>query len=113
MNLETNMKWLLFLFLLLNVIPDVVEAGIAIQTDQAHTQAWQNFNNVVDRKILEIKSLAFGPLIRIAGVAAIAYGLVQLFCGRTGPIIMYGGIGLLLNILPTFIDSVFGAMLPR
>lgn len=63
----------------------------------------------------KIKGFLFGPGARIAGVLGGGYGLIQaVLASSIRPLIVYGGIGLGVNLLPKFIDSVFvsGMLLP-
>lgn len=93
--------------------PSVLPASIAVtSSSDKHVATWKDFNHVADDKIKEIKAIVFGPIIKILGMLGVAYGVCMLCMGQTKPIITYGGIGLLLNIIPYFIDSVFGALLP-
>jgi len=63
-----------------------------------------------------IQSFLFGPAMRIAGVLGGAYGLMQaILSSSLKPLIVYGGIGLAVNLIPKFIDGVFnvtGMMIP-
>jgi hypothetical protein len=61
----------------------------------------------------EIKQFLFGPPMRLAGVLGGAYGVLQAVLTSTmKPLIVYGGIGMAVNIVPKFIDGVFSLMLP-
>lgn len=107
------MKWLMALFLVIWAVPATLPAGIVVKNNtQAHEATWKNFNDAVDDKIKEIKGVVFGPVVRILGVLGIAYGVCCLAMGKTQQMMTYAGIGLLLNLIPFFIDSVFSAMLP-
>lgn len=64
----------------------------------------------------KIQSFLFGPAMRIAGVLGGAYGLMQaILSSSLKPLIIYGGIGLAVNLVPKFIDGVFnvsGMLIP-
>jgi hypothetical protein len=108
------MKWILMLYLAIFAAPAVLTAGTFVKADEQHKTTWKSFNDAVDSKTQEIKALVFGPITKILGMLGIAYGVFSMLTTATPkPLIMYGGIGLLLNIIPYFIDTVFGAMLPR
>jgi len=56
----------------------------------------------------KIQNFLFGPAMRIAGVLGGAYGLMQaILSSSLKPLVIYGGIGLAVNIVPKFIDGVF------
>jgi hypothetical protein len=63
-----------------------------------------------------IQKFLFGPAMRIAGVLGGAYGLMQaIFSSSLKPLIIYGGIGLAVNLIPQFIDGIFnvsGMLIP-
>lgn len=63
-----------------------------------------------------IQNFLFGPAMRIAGVLGGAYGLMQaILSSSLKPLVVYGGIGLAVNLIPKFIDGVFnvtGMMIP-
>jgi hypothetical protein len=105
------MKWIIAIFLLLGTFPVALPAGLTTKND-SHEQTWKEFNQAVNKKTEEIKNLMFGPIIRIAGLLGIGYAVIMLCMAKIQPMITWGGIGLLLNIIPYFIDSVFGALLP-
>lgn len=107
------MKWILALFLLLGAVPQDLSAGLTKKGTAEHDATWKDFNQAVNKKTEEIKSLMFGPIMRIAGMLGIGYAVIMLCMAKIQPMITWGGIGLLLNIIPFFIDSVFGALLPR
>lgn len=106
------MKWLLALFLVMWMVPSELPAGLAVTKDASSAATWKTFNEKVSDKVAEIKSVAFGPIVQIFGALAMVYGIAMLFFGQYKPLITWGGIGLLLNIIPHFVDSVFGALLP-
>lgn len=64
----------------------------------------------------KIQGFLFGPAMRIAGVLGGAYGLMQAILNSSlKPLIVYGGIGLAVNLIPKFIDGIFnvsGMLLP-
>lgn len=106
------MKWLLAICLCLWALPTELPAGLTKKGPAAHDETWKEFNVAVNKKTEEIKSLMFGPIMRIAGLLGIGYAVIMLCMAKIQPMITWGGIGLLLNIIPFFIDSVFGALLP-
>lgn len=56
----------------------------------------------------KIQGFLFGPAMRLAGILGGAYGLIQAIVASTvKPLLVYGGIGLGVNIIPKFIDGVF------
>ena len=56
----------------------------------------------------KIQGFLFGPAMRLAGILGGAYGLIQAIVASTvKPLLVYGGIGLGVNIIPSFIDGVF------
>jgi len=64
----------------------------------------------------KIKNFLFGHGMRYAGVAGGALGLIRCFATNSAkPLLVYGGIGLGVALVPMFIDGVFsvsGALLP-
>jgi len=57
-----------------------------------------------------VQDLLFGPVLRIVGVMAGAWGLMQaLLSGSMKPLIIFGAIGLTAGLMKTFIDGVFNA----
>ncbi len=64
----------------------------------------------------KIQKFLFGPAMRIVGIIGGAYGLIQAIMSSTvKPLIVYGGLGLGVNLIPTFINNVFnvsGMMVP-
>jgi len=64
----------------------------------------------------KIQNFLFGPAMRIAGVLGGAYGLMQaILSSSLKPLVIYGGIGLAVNVIPKFIDGVFnvsGMLIP-
>jgi len=104
------MKWLLAICLLICAVPSDLPAGLT--SGQVLDEHWTSFNDAVNKKTAEIKGLLFGPIMRIAGFVGIAYAMVMLWMAKFKPMLTWGGIGILMNIIPVFIDSVFGAMLP-
>ena len=111
---EEFMKWFLMFYLALFIAPAGLTAGTFVKKDSKHEQTWKDFNDAVEYKTTEIKALVFGPITKILGMLGIAYGVFSMLATASPkPLITYGGIGLLLNIVPYFIDTVFGSMLPR
>ena len=107
------MKWLFLLLLTLCIAPQVLSASILVEKDRKHEATWEKFNTAVNDKTAEIKGLVFGPITKMVGMLGIAYGVIMMLVRASPtPLITYGGIGLLLNVIPYFIDSIFGAILP-
>jgi hypothetical protein len=106
------MRWLWIVCFALWIAPEWLSAGTFDASDRS-LKHWEAFNKAADDKTKEIKALVFGPITKIIGMLGIAYGVFSMLATASPkPLIMYGGIGLLLNIIPYFIDSVFGAVLP-
>ena len=105
------MKWFIFLFIFLNTLPAVANAGISANKNSKFEATWKAFNENADNKGEEIKWVIFGPIAKILGIIATGYGVCMLMMGQTRPIMITIGVGILLAILPNFIESVFGAML--
>ena len=60
-----------------------------------------------------VKSFLFGAPMRFAGILGGAYGVLQaVLTSSMKPFIVYGGIGMAVNIVPKFIDGVFSILLP-
>jgi hypothetical protein len=106
------MKLLIAFLLFIGTMPAILPAGLTSK-DLSNEQTWKEFNQAVNKKTEEIKSLMFWQLIRIAGILGIGYAVIMLCMVKIQTMITWGGIGILLNIIPYFIDSVFGALLPR
>src|SRR5947209_2014713 len=100
------MKWLLVVLFVIWLFPMTLSAGMTITPSAKHAAAWKGFNEAVDDKIQEIKALVFGPITRICGMLGIAVGVFYLMQGKTQHMMTWAGIGILLSILPTFIDSI-------
>lgn len=107
------MKLLWIFFLAILTAPIAMTASIVVEKNAQHEATWKEFNDAANKKTQEIKSIVFGPVTRILGMLGIAYGVCMLCVGQTRPMITFGGVGLLLNIIPYFVDTVFGAVLPR
>jgi hypothetical protein len=105
------MKWFVEILLTFWMVPGFLPAGMGMK-DQAHIKTWKAFNDVADKKYEEIKAIFFGPITKILGVLGICYGFVSLLMGNRGQMITCAGIGLLITVIPYFVDSIFGAMLP-
>jgi hypothetical protein len=57
----------------------------------------------------KIQEFLFGPTMRLAGIIGGAYGLIQAILSSTlKPLLVFGGIGLAVNIIPKFIDGIYG-----
>lgn len=56
----------------------------------------------------KIQGFLFGPTMRLAGVMGGAYGLITaIMSSSVRPLMVYGGIGMGVNLMPKFIDGVF------
>lgn len=104
----------LFVFVLVCMIPMSATASIAIAPDAKHAETWKKFNDAVDNKTSEIKSLVFGPITRIIGMLALAYAIISAWMTTsTRQLMLFGGMGIVMTIAPSFIDTLFSALLPR
>lgn len=104
----------LLIFALAWIAPMQLRASIAVTPDAKHAETWKKFNEVVDNKSNEIKALAFGPITKIIGMLALAYAVISVWVtNSTRQLVMFGGIGILMTIAPSFIDTLFSAILPR
>lgn len=109
------MKFVLsiFMFGLALLAPVSLKASIAVPPDAKHEATWKKFNDVVENKSSEIKALAFGPITKIMGMLALAYAVMSVWItNSTRQLVMFGGIGILMTIAPSFIDTLFSAILP-
>lgn len=62
----------------------------------------------LNSEVTKIKDFLFGVPVRAAGVLGGAYGLVMaVVTSSMRPLMVYGGIGLMANLVPKFIDLVF------
>lgn len=67
----------------------------------------------ITSKSHDIQKFLFGPPMRLAGVLGGAYGVLQaVLTSAMKPLIVYGGIGMAVNVVPKFIDGVFSLILP-
>lgn len=56
----------------------------------------------------DVQTFLFGPVMRIVGIIGGAYGLYQaIMSSSLKPLLVFGGIGLAVNLIPKFIDGVF------
>ena len=56
----------------------------------------------------KVQDFLFGPVLRLAGIAGGAYGLMQsITTSSVSPILMYGSVGVGANLMPKFINGVF------
>ncbi len=107
------MKWILTMLLTFWALPFAISAAEIVKKDAKVEKTWESFNLAVDSKTQEIKQIVFGPITKLIGVLGIAYGVISTcITASYRPIMTYGGIGLLMAIVPYFIDTVFGAVLP-
>jgi hypothetical protein len=64
----------------------------------------------------KMQSFLFGPAMRIAGIVGGAWGLIQaILSSSLKPLLIFGGIGLSVGLIPKFIDGVFnvsGMLIP-
>lgn len=107
------MKLFLMMMLTVFAFPIVLEASLVNKNDEVHLRTWEAFDKAATAKTSEIKAILFGPILRVLGMLGVAYGVVMLIMGQTKQMMTFGGIGLLLNIIPYFIEGVFSAILPR
>jgi hypothetical protein len=106
-------KWLFLIFISLWLIPQGIQASNIVKGHSQNENTWKKFNEAVDAKTDEIKQVVFGPVTKIIGVLGVAYGMIMtVMTAAPRPLIMYGGIGLLISIIPYFIDTVFGSVVP-
>lgn len=78
-----------------------VPAEVLAQTSDFGGQGFREHSD-------KIQGFLFGPAMRLAGILGGAYGLIQAIVASTvKPLLVYGGIGLGVNIIPSFIDGVF------
>lgn len=105
------MKWLCVIFCVFCLVPEYLPANVVPESSATHATTWQPVNTKVDARVSEIKYVLFGPVVKILGALGVCYGVVKAFSGQYKPLLVYGGLGILLNILPSVIDVVFGAML--
>ncbi len=55
-----------------------------------------------------LKTFLFGPLMRIAGVVGAAFGIIRSFQQQSlQPILIFGGIGAAVVIVPKLLDALF------
>lgn len=105
-------KWIFSLFFILWLVPQTVQA-FGYKGDDVAVKTWQKVNTVVDSKSEEVKYVVFGILMKIAGICGIAFGAIQTALQASPqPLIRYGGTGFLIVIVPFFIDTLFGAVVP-
>ena len=93
-------KILLFLFLVgvFLLSPEVILADSSKDFGAAEMNA----------RAADIKKFLFGPAMRLAGILGGAYGMLQaVLTSSIRPLILYGGIGLSIGLMETFIDAVF------
>lgn len=107
------MKWVILFLLGVLTVPMIVEASLVDKKDKEHLGTWKTFDEEATKKTSEIKAIVFGPITRILGMLGVAYGVIMLCMGQYRQMMTFAGIGLLLNIIPYFIDSVFSAILPK
>ena len=89
---------------------------IGIACDAFATTAKDFGGDEIITQAATVKTFLFGPIMRVAGVIGGAYGLIQaILSSSIKPLIVFGGIGLAVNIIPKFIDGIYGVsgmMLP-
>jgi len=96
------------------LLPMQCFASIAVSSSANHAQVWQTFNKTVDDKTDEIKALVFGPITKIIGMLALAYAIISVWMTNSyRQLVVFGGVGILMTIAPSFIDTLFSALLPR
>lgn len=95
----------------------VVCACTALVSINAFGQTATDFGGTeIVAQASKIQAFLFGPTMRVTGVIGGAYGLIQaILSSSIKPLIVFGGIGLAVNIIPKFIDGIYGVsgmMLP-
>jgi hypothetical protein len=69
--------------------------------------------NHISDEATKIKGFLFGAPMRFAGILGGAYGVLQaVLTSSVKPLLIFGGIGMGVNVIPKFIDGVFSIMLP-
>jgi hypothetical protein len=69
--------------------------------------------NHISAEATKIKEFIFGAPMRFAGILGGGYGVLQaVLTSSVKPLIIFGGIGMGINVIPKFIDGVFSMMLP-
>ncbi len=69
--------------------------------------------NYISTEATKIGKFLFGAPMRFAGILGGAYGVLQaVLTSSVKPLIIFGGIGMGVNVIPKFIDGVFTLMLP-
>ena len=105
---KTKLTCLFFLAVYLPIVVFFPESLLAETTDFGSKEIGEQAN--------KIQSFLFGTPLRMAGIMGGAYGVFQsVVSSSIRPLVAYGGIGLAVNVLPTFINGVFsvsGALLP-
>lgn len=65
-------------------------------------------SNEVVAQADKIRDFLFGPAMRVAGVMGGAYGAyLSIINSSPKPLMMWGGIGLGIGLLPSFVDKVY------
>ena len=99
---------------MLGVISVLISTEVFAQTAGQATAGFAS-QDFLDQSS-KIQSFLFGPAMRITGVLGGAYGLMQaILSSSLKPLVIYGGIGLAVNLIPKFIDGVFnvsGMLIP-
>lgn len=87
-----------------------------ILTDQLAANTAGIVNDEFIKQAEGIKSFLFGHGMRYAGIAGGVLGLIRCYATNSAkPLLVYGGIGLGVGLLPTFIDGMFsvsGMLIP-
>jgi len=95
------------------MLPCGLFAGSFVTKDAGIEKTWKSFNEAVEGKAQEIKQILFGPVTKIIGVLGVGYGVISMILTASPkPLVTYAGIGFLIALIPYFIDTVFGAVLP-
>lgn len=69
--------------------------------------------NHISSEATKIGKFLFGAPMRFAGILGGAYGVLQaVLTSSVKPLIVFGGIGMGVNVIPKFIDGVFSILLP-
>ena len=64
------------------------------------------------QKADNVMSFLFGPVMRFAGVLGAGVGVIWSMIGQSiKPLLTFGGIGLAVGLVPSFINGVFSLLL--
>ena len=105
MKVDTRLAFGVVVLTTLFLIPEVASATTA-------AAGGQSSDIYASKALLEeaskIQGWIFGAPVRIAGILAGGYGLFNsILTSSIRPMVVYGALGLVSNVIPKFIDSVF------